>query len=75
MCSSDLTMDIPDKYIEEVETVFANLKPKGALLYAGPQGRELLDRIDTGQTKLKVVGTRLEKLSEKAKGRQRKKTI
>lgn len=65
-----------DTYYESIQMVFDELKPEGALVYASTQGREVLAKhVNTGKTELRVIGTRMEKLSEKAKGRQRKTTI
>lgn len=65
-----------DQYVESINSVFRVLKPEGALLYASKQGRELFnDRIETGDTEVRVIGTRMEKLSQAAKGRKKKATI
>ena len=72
---SDETKANPTDYINELSIVFETLEPEGALIYASPDGREILKEINTGATRLKVIGTRLEKLSESQKQRTKKLTI
>jgi hypothetical protein len=71
----DDTKDDPKDYIRAINAIFEVLEPDGALIYASPSGREILEHVNTRATRIKVVGTRLEKLSEQQKGRTRKTTI
>ena len=65
-----------DTYISSIQLVFDTLQPKGALIYASKSGRKLLEkRINVGKTKVKVLTTRMEKLSVVAKARTKKTTI
>lgn len=71
----DATKDDPQNYIDALNSIFEDLEPDGALIYASPIGREILALCNTRATRIKVVGTRLEKLGEQQKGRQKKLTI
>ena len=66
-----------DRAAESLRLVLDTLQPEGLLLYAGPQGREFLPEVlkDYPAIKTMYVGTRMEKLSEQAKGRTRKTTL
>jgi len=69
------TLKDPRDALRMLNQVFEQLEPEGALIYASKNGRALLEKVNTGATRLKVVGTRLEKLSVQAKTRQKKTTI
>jgi len=71
----DATKEDPSHYIEALNAIFEQLEPDGALIYASPAGRDILAMCNTRATRLKVIGTRLEKLSEQQKGRTKKTTI
>jgi hypothetical protein len=43
--------------------VFDTLKADGALIYAGPPGRKFLESINTRKTRVRVIGTRQERLT------------
>lgn len=61
--------------IKHVQRIFDVLEPQGLLLYAGKPGHEwFLKNIDP-KCPVRVLDTRNSKLTEKAKGRERKKTI
>lgn len=62
-------------FIKQLQTVVDVLKPGGILLYAGPQGRELIKEFVPDDMPVKIVGTRMEKLAAQAKGRAKKTTI
>lgn len=62
----------------ELQHIFDKLQPEGALIYASRLGHTLLDGVDTGDTQLRVLGTRLEVIEELTGGekrRQRRRTI
>lgn len=64
-----------DRYKSDVRLVLNELKPEGVLIYAGANGRKVMQEVfdDYPQVKLKMVGTRLEKLSKQV--RIKKQTI
>jgi hypothetical protein len=63
-----------DQLASQIQLIFDTLKPKGALIYYGKAGRELVEeRVNPGCPIL-WVESRVNALSERAKGRNRKKT-
>lgn len=69
------TVDNPKAYIEAHNLVFSTLKPDAAILYASGRGRALLSKMDTGNTKLIILETHLEKVESIRGPRKAKKTI
>lgn len=61
--------------LAQLRAIFDVLNPQGLLLYAGPQGRELMPEFVPEGLPVKVVRTRMEKLSVQAKMRQKKDTL
>ena len=64
-----------EHFEDQVRLVFETLKPEAALIYAGNAGTELVQKVAPKGIKLRFIETRMKKLSELAKGRERKKTI
>lgn len=64
-------------YVAQLKKIFEVLEPKGVLIYAGNVGMELIknENIIPKGVKVKIVPSRLIKLGEKAKNRQKKSTI
>lgn len=62
---------------KSIKIVLDTVQPEGTFWYAGSQGRELIEEImvDYPEIKKKVIGTRVDKLSVQAKGREKKTTI
>ena len=61
-------------FVKQLKTIFEELKPQSVLFYTGNQGEKLIEELNL-KIPYKVIGTRFQKLSEKAKGRQKKTTI
>ena len=64
-----------EQAVTMMNQVFSQVEPEGALIYASKTGIELLNMCDTRSTRIKIVGTRMEKLADQAKGRTKKTTI
>jgi ParB-like chromosome segregation protein Spo0J len=58
-----------------IQLVFDTLEPGGLLLYAGEPGQEFFDKYIKTGCPIRKLDTRMRKLSEQAKGRQRKTTL
>lgn len=71
----DLTAGGKAGYIDIHRDVIDALNPQSVLVYAGPQGREVLPEILPKDMPVKIVRTRMEKLSVAAKMRQKKTTL
>lgn len=63
-----------DQYVKHLQLVLDTLEPQGLLLYVGKQADAVLKKLKIKCPVLKV-NNRLDKLSEKAKMKKRKKTI
>lgn len=74
--STPLPPEDKEWYVKDTRLVLDTLKPEGVLIYAGRAGRELMEEIfqDYPDIKVKMLGTRMEKLSAAAK-RPKKETI
>jgi hypothetical protein len=66
--------DESDRLAAQIQTVFDTLKPKGALIYYGKAGRELVEAKVIPGCPILWVESRVNRLSERAKTRNRKKT-
>ena len=71
----DLVRGGKETYIDAHRTILDVLNPQGLLLYAGPQGREVIPEFVPKDMPVKIVRTRMEKLSVRAKMRQKKDTL
>lgn len=61
--------------IAQYQNVFDIVQPQGAIIYAGKPGREWFAQNIVPGCPVKVIGTRNDKLSLRAKDRQKKETI
>lgn len=61
--------------IKQYQNVFDVVEPQGAIIYGGKPGREWFEKNIVPGCPVKVIGTRNEKLGERAKTRQAKLTI
>lgn len=74
--TADEKSKLHSDYVRQVQLIIDTLKPKDLLVYYGKQGKRMFD---SGQIKfngrIKFVASRLHRLSEQAKKRQKKTTL
>jgi hypothetical protein len=73
--NEDEVKEAGDNQIEDFQLIFDTLRPKGLLLYSGKPGKEWFEKNIKPNCPVFFVETRMAKLAEAAKGRERKKTI
>jgi hypothetical protein len=64
-----------DHFKKQVATIFKTLKPQAVLLYTGPQGQQIADEVFPKSVEVMALETRMSKLAEAAKHREKKHTI
>lgn len=74
---NDVTKEDVARYKSDVRLILDKLQPEGVLIYAGANGRAIMQEVfdEYPHVQLKMLGTRLEKLSKQVRVKQKKSTI